>query len=929
MLQRKLTLFYLLLIFTGAQLSGEEELEISYHLDVQLSSGGSSETTMVSGVNHVSIVNTSEANLAILHFHNNSNAHFDPEIPGTPQTRILNVTGPVTLAGDTDGPTMALKLDHDLLPGDTISLGIEFETDLASVGNPFAPTMGVRGDTTIYNLIFFYPVLEFYYPDGWHTDLHSGAADPHTNTADYRMTFRYPDSFVAGFSGFPGQVDTLENGWISESCSSPASHSISAVLSNRFERSRRSIHGIDVDMLHTPGEGDHVDSLLLMMESMVPYLESWFGPCPSKRLLCSMSYSLGELAAALATTNYIVYQGRMRSKSTLSHELGHHWFAGSLIANENTEPWLNEGFSEFGSRLWYKVRHPEEGIRTSPGRVSFDLWNDIRSQGPEEAYHLLSNLLGDAVVGPVHMTDPIDWGDIDEMIPVTAAAITIYYKSSDLLFALQEAVGEEKMQEIMLAYTHRYRGKTVDQQAWLDVLEDEAGQDLAASFKTALHTPLRPDYAVDKVRSETGKGDDWLTSIELHSNGGWAFPLSYEARSKTDSVLARGTWDPKGASEITLSTTEPISGFSLDPGNQSMDRFAADNHWPRRIQVQPLGGLPSWQSYRIFIRPHYHVDRDGDEYLGIRIAGGAGLQGMPLTASTFRHAFKLDLTKDVELNIFQYRFQLTEPLFDSHRSYLRLHMIQSDPYDLNEITLIHYPGETRWYWRGGDARYLQLSSGLLHWRSNAPGNPQSKLLLKEEMLFFSHTEHQRMLLRMQMAAGTRKREHSSHRLREFKGWFQFDLPLIGPLEGGLRGGLFLVEDIQYALSSAYRTGSLPLPWDHRGYMLPFRASTVLDKAYMRTAGLWGISLGLGAGERFPIRPMFYGDVIYAEAYGGTVSDRFEAMSDFGPITALGIGIESRFVLDIGLYFPLWVSDPPIGEEHSKFRMMLQIQKNWL
>jgi len=456
-------LIIFMLVSSPLLLRAEGDLAISYDLDLQFIPKTESQPALIKGFNRVRVINHWTDDIETLHFHNNSNAHYDSTDSTTPQTRILSIGGPVRLDGSASGASMAVIMDQPLSPLDSILLEIEFETRIASKGNPFAPTVGTRGDTTIYNLIFFHPVLEYFYEDGWHSDQHDGAADPHTNTADYRMSFSYPDTFKLGLSGFSTSVDTFENGLISESCFSLASHSISAVLSNNFERKQTTIHGIEVDMLHTPGQSDNVDSLLAMMEDMVPYMESWFGPCPSKRLLCSMSYSLGELAGALATTNYIVYQGKMKSKSMLSHELGHHWFGESLIANENTEPWLNEGFAEYGSRLWYNERHQGSEFSPASKLFSFDLWSDLRHFGPEPMYWLFSDILGDVLVGPVHLREEVDWSDLDDIVAVAAPAATIYTKSSNLIIALQASLGEDRMREVMLTYTDRYRGKKVSQ----------------------------------------------------------------------------------------------------------------------------------------------------------------------------------------------------------------------------------------------------------------------------------------------------------------------------------------------------------------------------------------------------------------------------------------------------------------------------------
>jgi len=909
-------------------LTAEGNLSISYELDLQFNPQTNSQPASIKGFNRVQVINHWHKDINKLHFHNVSNAHYDSTDMTTPQTKILSISGPVQLDGSASGVTMAIILDEPLLPKDTILVEIEFETRIASKGNPFAPSVGSRGDTTIYNLIFFQPILEYFYEDGWHLDKHFGAADPHSNTADYQMKFSYPDTFKLGLSGFSAGIDTFDNGMITETCISQGSHSVSAILSNYFERKQINVHGIEVDMLFTPGQSDNVDSLLVMMEDMVPFMESWFGSCPSKRLLCTMSYSLGELAGALATTNYIVYQGNMKSKGTLSHELGHHWFAGSVIANENTEPWLNEGFSEYGSRLWYNERHKESKYRISTKKISFDFWNDLRHFGPESMYWLFSDILGDTIMGPVHLKNEIDWSKLDDMVAVTAPAATIYYKSSNLLTMLQSSLGEDQMRKIMLAYTERYRGKKVTQNSWLNLLEEITGKEISDNFKTAINVAERPDYSISSASSILSNSSEWITKVEVKSKGSWAMPVPYRAYYGDGSVAATGHWNPYHSSDITLKTPKRIRSVSLDPDQRSMDRYRFDNHWPRRFQLQPILGLPGRDQYRIFIRPHYYVDEIGSKQLGIRFKGGLGLHGMPLSTASFKHDINFDITWDRKTGIPQYRFRLKEPLFGSYLHFFKFTVSYHEKNNLQEISATNYLGTTEWYVNGGNAKYFQINSKVRRWIQNFQNQNERNLLYKIKMTYFRQTVEKRTLISLMGANGTSNKLGKSKQLREFRLWTQVDRPLIGRLDFGFSSGFFLVDDQTTNQDISYRTGILPRTWDLRKTALPYRGFTSDDEGYHRTAIPIGFSLGLGKAKRFAIRPLIYTDLIFFENNGGSFSDRIDSLSEDKPSTAFGFGFESRWAMDVGLYFPIWLSNPLIDQKQWDFRAMIRLSKNW-
>ena len=71
-------------------------------------------------------------------------------------------------------------------------------------------------------------------------------------------------------------------------------------------------------------------------------------------------------------------------------------------------------------------------------------------------------------------------------------------------------------------------------------------------------------------------------------------------------------------------------------------------------------------------------------------------------------------------------------------------------------------------------------------------------------------------------------------------------------------------------------------------------------------------------------PMVYMDGIVISDDEGTLPDRIDHLnkSDRLYITA-GFGLESQTMMEIGLYFPIWVSHPVRGEENFALRMLLQ------
>ncbi|NQV42469.1 MAG: hypothetical protein HQ506_08960 [Candidatus Marinimicrobia bacterium] len=920
------TLLFLLMQTSYA----EHELGIGYDLNLVIQPQAGNNPATIAGTNHISIINHWNQAIDTLYINNNSNAHYKSNDPGTPRTVILSTLG--TEQADTSevmGSSMSLRLLKPLLPGDSITIDIEFETRIASKGNPFAPSVGTEADTIIYNLIFFYPIVEYFHPDGWRPEQYGGGADPHVNLADFQVEITYPDSLRLGVSGFTTGVDTTEDHQITQSFTSPASHSVSMVLSNHFERKALTISGVEVEFLYTPGEDDHVDSLASMMVDMVPFMESWFGPCPSKRLLCTMSYSLGELAGALATTNFIVYQRSMKSKSTLSHELGHHWFAGSIIGNENTEPWLNEGFAEYGSRLWFTETHPDTG-KSEISRFSLDLWSDIRNFNPEDVLWLFSDILGDDLIGPIQLEQMIDWTDIEDATSVTAAAVAIYYKSSNLLQVLQAALGESQMQDLMLTYTDQYRGQEVTQSSFLELLTQTHGPAVSNAFKKAVNESGRPNYSIKSVHSRNIESDLWETKVALESQGPWELPVTFVARSADGSVLEEDRWIPNTVDDLILTTVEPIASISIDPQMRSMDRIRFDNHWPRRFQIQPFAGLPGRDEYRIFVRPRYSVDQQGQKLLGVRFKGSSGIDLGPLTASSFRNALTLDAGWQVESGAPQVTLRYKQPLLNSNKRFIEISGQMHHLFNNESIVLTKYLGQQAWYFDGGAMNYRQSSLSLQRWEYTEPGAGEVNLFLNHSLTFFQHNMRDRSIFKIHTGLGaSREGKNNLSTNTTIRLEVKIHKALSKILMLGIQGGIDYVNDNSLRNDLGLRSGILPMFWDMRVSPIVFRGHTSFDGARHQSALPLGVSLGLGSEDnRFDMRPIIYSDFVIFENEGGSLTQRWAELSTRPVSSALGLGMEASFAADIGLYFPLWLSHPPTGEENWGLRVMLQLERHW-
>jgi hypothetical protein len=70
--------------------------------------------------------------------------------------------------------------------------------------------------------------------------------------------------------------------------------------------------------------------------------------------------------------------------------------------------------------------------------------------------------------------------------------------------------------------------------------------------------------------------------------------------------------------------------------------------------------------------------------------------------------------------------------------------------------------------------------------------------------------------------------------------------------------------------------------------------------------------------------MVYIDGAVVSDYEGSFMDRIDQLSKSNNVyITAGIGLESQTMMEIGLYFPFWVSHPVGGENNLAMRMLMQ------
>ncbi|MFC1481332.1 M1 family aminopeptidase [Candidatus Neomarinimicrobiota bacterium] len=917
---------FLLLATLTSLIWGQSSLDIAYNMQLEFLPGDSAASPTIAGTNLITIINHWKSPIADVYLHNNSNGYYKPADPLTAKTVLGDITGDNVLAVEEAAAlSVRIGLDPPIDVGDTLTLTVPFTTRLSGHPHPFLPTYGSRGDTTIYNLIFFYPILEYFYDDGWHTDMHSGKADPHTNPAAYDVSIIYPQSMTIATSAHTVPTDTLVDGNMVIKTHYPRANYFSFVLANNFVQYHNNVRGINVDIACTPGQSHNADKIFGELETILPIYERQFGPCPNDKMTITMSYALGKNTGALATTNYIIYNGGMSSINTLAHEFAHQWFGEAVNADETFEPWLNESFAEYAARKYMQQRPATIKKQAEKPTTDgfFDLWTDFRSLTPEKLYWAMPDLIGDQALPPIYREGhALNWDNLDDMTSLVADAIIIYFHGSNALLMLEAAVGDSMMRQIMLEYTSQYRWRTAQTRDFVRVISDLAGPEIGDNFLAAITNSHRPDPRITDVKAQqTDSG--WSTTVTTASDGPWSLPWDVQLITGVGDTITQSGLLLQD-SPHTFNTNAKIASIKFAPSGRVIDRNLSNNRWPRKALLQPIIGLPSWEYYKLYLRPSIKSDWQGNMRYGLTLRGILGANFMPFLPTWFSRSFKLGVNyaPDKTDRQFGYNFSYTMPIWGNPYYQLKLAIMEEYPKRSQVLGLTTYLGQPKYYFNGGIAQYnqLKINVGRVEYDLDEDRWPGPEYYYGETVLrSYRHGLHSRTHITTSLLYGSDSNKNKFFRLG-------FDAEHSRPLlhMAALNLWLELRLGVPDEPSDQYvRFGKSQSPFSDEQGISKFRGRTEMEDKRWNNSFAWGLTIGNSTPKRFLPKLVAYLDMaLTSQAPERLLDDQSELCR------AAGIGLEGNSIISYGLYMPLWVSHPPSGEAPLKLRLMGQFRLNW-
>lgn len=347
---------------------------------------------------------------------------------------------------------LQVRLPAEVPVGQSVKLTIEYTVTIPNCYGRFG-----YGDNTM-SLVNCNPILSVYDESGWYDYPYYEIGDPfYSETANFKATIETPSDWTVAATG----VLTEKNDGKSKiwEVNAPGRRDFGFVASDKFEVLETKVDDIIVRSYYIKGDKTRgkaalevgADSLELYGETFGEYPFSEFCVVESDFFIGGMEYPGMVL---IDESMYGAMTDRMPFDLVVAHETGHQWWYSVVGDNEVTEPWLDEGLTEFTTQYFFEKKRDAN-------------YNDMYKQYSEYFLNVREGDSGYAVTLPVYgFNDGLTY------------SAWVYDRAAEVLKSLRRKIGDEKFFQALRTYYEENRLGVATREDLEKAFEDASGGDL-------------------------------------------------------------------------------------------------------------------------------------------------------------------------------------------------------------------------------------------------------------------------------------------------------------------------------------------------------------------------------------------------------------------------------------------------------------------
>jgi len=799
-----------------------------------------------------------------------------------------------------------IVLDSPVTPGDTVCLAGEFLVKVPK----FWSRMGHSEDT--YEITQWYPKMCVLDEDGWFLSRYHASGEFYSDYGNYQVSIDVPADFLTAATGTvmntEQSTDSLRRTdfYLAENvhdfawCTSP-----DYIIESHQFICPDCDDTVNVHIVMLDDSEDHWETIPAAVDSTLAYFGEWYMPYPYNDLWV-VEPAPGS-SGGMEYPQFVFASDDMSFTRLLEmvtiHEVGHQWFYGILGNNETEEAWLDEGMNTFSELRYMERNHGFAGnMTTTPDWLLSISDRDLQALSYSSAVY--------ADITPVISTATAAGNGSYNM------GYTYYTKPALFLSMLQLQLGEELFDEIMTVYFDRFafhHPKTEDFQA---IVEELSGQ----SWETEFNFWLRDTGSAD-IRLSSFQAEAEISSVSISCDIPHEMLVPVLFVSNSDSLIVTTVLQADSDEEVIVVAPGYWDYAVADPFMCIPDYAPWNNRVPISFELKPFLPVPRPDRNSIWVLPYAGYADNSWQAKAMFLVTPLPVEiGGPYTfTSYFSIPFK-------ESSLGSTAMSLTVPIFRTYREQTTLTTRFSSGFGINRMS-----STVRWKKNGIlaiDPRYSVYAGVELF-------NVSDNFVYGEnDVEIGSNFEIQNRL---------HYRKRVFNQTVEAESFMFADPGLTGSPYGGIDIDLNVSLRFDDFLSSASRfnfsgrLGDVPLERRVRpggglfsnsvmeAFLSPDGELSPSEHYFVRTGpalpGYWNSSLRGKAGFSVEQRLMNTSRTFGIFAGTGWVGNSYEDLMVNSLISNAGVFLNLFLVEAI---FPLWVSDPEVGEDPFAFRWRLEI-----
>jgi hypothetical protein len=388
-----------------------------------------------------------------------------------------------TRPGDDDETDARVPLPREVVPGQTVTFEIAWDSKLPSVleRTGFLGSFHMAGQ--------WFPKLARLEPDGhWaHFPFHH-LAEFYADFGTYDVTIDVPAEFIIGATGSVVESRIAGGRRVERHVQSDV-HDFAWTAWDHWQTAIDAVGGVKVTVLYPPGFKEVAQRELAAMRFAIPHFGKRYGRYPYPVLTLVHPPERAAEAGGMEYPTLITTGGPWFSPSgvridelTTIHEFGHQYFYGLIATDEVSWPFLDEGINSYAESEAMGTLYGEGGVA-----------------------ELLGLRVSDVGVHAVAARR----GEHDQPVAQPAYAFTtgsaygalVYSRTATILETLRRVYGDAAFARALGRYARRSRFKHPGPEDLERALQEVLGEDATSALHTALFDKGWVDYVATAVFS--------------------------------------------------------------------------------------------------------------------------------------------------------------------------------------------------------------------------------------------------------------------------------------------------------------------------------------------------------------------------------------------------------------------------------------------